>query len=525
MNEKNLGVHLQNLHKLLPSFGCIVIGSGSGGIISVLKSIGLQNVVLIEADQNQIARMYKRNTLPLEYKVENALIYKDDDNIKFYKTSNPSLNCVKSPQEYKKLMPNVSIKDIEMMPSYSLATFLEKKRLVYINWLIVDTYTALDILKYSQESLVNLDVVICRIIISNYDKLSSFMNKNGFIAIKCVEELNPKINICIYVKDYKKKIQIIQEEFTQKLQEQKDNYDKLTELYEQSKLLHQTEIKNLKKQIEQEKIAKQNLLKNIDFDQKILKQIDSYKDNLERTKKEIINAINKQTINTSIQVESFLNIIRYIDSGFYPIKLHKWPLSPDITQFLIEKIELNDYDLVIEFGSGTSTLVIAKALKIHKKKYPSKNIIQVAFEHNKQYYNQTKKILKIENLLDNIQLYHLQLINIEINNQKFKYYDCSKEMEKLSQNKNIKNILVLVDGPPGNTCNQARYPAMYYLTKYFRSHNIDIVLDDYKRAEEKKVVDMWEELLKQKKITYSNVEIETEKGLLFCQITKKERNS
>lgn len=291
MNVDKLTTYLGSINKLFPSLNCLVIGAGNGRIVETLKSLKLQEVVLVEADQKQIEKMRKMHDLPHGYRVENALIYKDDVNVKFYKTSNPSLNCVTSPKKYKELMPNVTVKDVDAMPSYSLTTFLEKKALMHINWLIVDTYTALDILKYSQESLTNLDAIACRIVTNKRNKLSLFMDENGFTPMECFEDINPQINMCIYVKDYKKKEQTTKQELTQKLQEQKESCEKLKQTFEQAKSSHQTEIEVLNKtlteltnRISSLALERENVLAQI---QQIEDKNQTYKEEIERLKKQI----------------------------------------------------------------------------------------------------------------------------------------------------------------------------------------------------------------------------------------------
>ena len=55
----------------------------------------------------------------------------------------------------------------------------------------------------------------------------------------------------------------------------------------------------------------------------------------------------------------------YLRTGDVLGDFHGWPISPDIGLFLLEKMREQQYDLIIECGSGTATALFAKALEIN----------------------------------------------------------------------------------------------------------------------------------------------------------------
>ena len=69
----------------------------------------------------------------------------------------------------------------------------------------------------------------------------------------------------------------------------------------------------------------------------------------------------------------------------------------------------------------------------------------------------------------------------------YKYYSCEDVLIELAKRiqDGSKRLLVLVDGPPGNTCANARYPALPFMSHFISNHEIDWVLDDAYRDEEK----------------------------------------
>ena len=79
-------------------------------------------------------------------------------------------------------------------------------------------------------------------------------------------------------------------------------------------------------------------------------------------------------------------------------------------------------------------------------------------------------------------------------------------------------ILVLVDGPPGDTGIHARFPALPKLLKHLTTATFDLILDDYKRDEEKAVAENWINILNERTRSYTKQEIPLEKGAICISI-------
>jgi len=356
------------------------------------------------------------------------------------------------------------------------------------------------------------------------------------------EQLKQKEN------DYNKQIQEIESNYKNKLEKNQkefiDKIDKLEEIVNEKS----NKIEDLKRLIEEKektinnykssinKIEEELNQKENDYNKQIQEIESKYKNKLEKNQKELsdkvsqiekkietdknllkqhINSIvNKVSMNNAKQIESFISIQNYLINNIKPINFHGWPISPDLGLFLINLIENNNYDLIIEFGSGTSTILFGEILKKQ-----SKEIRQITFEHNEKYYKQTYNNLLKRDIKD-IELVLSPLVGYEYNKNMYKYYDCDKKIDELLKNDKIKNILVFVDGPPGNTCHLARFPAIPKLSKLFSNKEIDIVLDDYKREEEKEIVKLWEKFFSENNISFQAESIESEKGLYYCKTSK-----
>lgn len=244
---------------------------------------------------------------------------------------------------------------------------------------------------------------------------------------------------------------------------------------------------------------------------------------VERVIRNIPFLLQKNSYNTSKQIESFIALNKYINHHEIPLNFHGWPISPDIGLTLIDYIENKSVDLVLEFGSGTSSVLFAKAFQLantEQKDWCLERPI-ISFEHNEEYLEKTSLLLKSHKCREIVNLVHAPLVDFDYSEQqKFLYYDCDEIISDLSDSlaNKKKTILILIDGPPGVTNKNARFPALPILLNHLSKHRLIIVMDDYKRDDEKETFELWESLAEKRYLSHSSKVIETEKGLSILTI-------
>lgn len=225
--------------------------------------------------------------------------------------------------------------------------------------------------------------------------------------------------------------------------------------------------------------------------------------------------------NVVTQLEAYDTIKRFLQYGVIPVHFHGWPVSPDIGVRLIDMITTQKFDLIIEFGSGTSTLIMCSALV----KTSSNQSRFVSFDHLEKYYNSTLNMLRKHGVEGVVDLCHAPLTNYEAAGSNYMHYDCEKKLEEVYNEIRPANVLVLVDGPPGATNRHARYPAFPKIVNIFEQSNLTIFMDDYARIDEKECVEMWQNDAAIHKRPFNVTALSAEKGLAIIKVGKREVES
>lgn len=167
-----------------------------------------------------------------------------------------------------------------------------------------------------------------------------------------------------------------------------------------------------------------------------------------------------------------------------PLNLGDWAISAHFLNRLVNEIYLRQPKLILECGSGTSTIVICSCLK----EIGEGSIISV--DHLDRYATRTRNLLDIEDLEDWANIFTAPLQEYELDKGTFEWYgnEFMKEVDS-------KVDMLLVDGPPAPLQKLSRYPALPLLKDYLADDCL-IMLDDSNRAEEKEIVELWSSMLK-----------------------------
>jgi tetratricopeptide (TPR) repeat protein len=250
-------------------------------------------------------------------------------------------------------------------------------------------------------------------------------------------------------------------------------------------------------------------------------QIKQQVEELTKLRKDLQASVQKEMKNSVKQLEEFLNLQGYMQTGDLMPAMHGWPVSPDFARYLVEIIEANNYDLIIEFGSGTSTVLMARVLD-NMSKQGRPRAVQITFEHLEKYHQKTLAQLKDQQLdaLVKLVLAPLASYTEPDSGDTYPYYDCQSALSELTAQggNDFKRILAVVDGPPAATGKHARYPAVPVILEHFPNTRLDILLDDYIRQDEKEIEAKWIKLLQARSRKYEVSRLDFEKGASLIQV-------
>lgn len=176
-----------------------------------------------------------------------------------------------------------------------------------------------------------------------------------------------------------------------------------------------------------------------------------------------------------------MSIEQQLDLKF-PIYWNDWPIERDFAKYLIYSVVVNRPINIVEFGSGTSTLILLKTLE--KLGYEYKLI---SIDSDDKFLERTKNLLIAEGVYSEkkVNLIFAEITEIELGGNNYKWYN-PKKIDFISE----KIDLMFIDGPLGALCKNSRYPAIPIMKKHFKKGTL-VILHDAKRVDETEVVEMW----------------------------------
>jgi len=179
------------------------------------------------------------------------------------------------------------------------------------------------------------------------------------------------------------------------------------------------------------------------------------------------------------QLEALQNLTAVLPANDVLPATRDWAASPDLLLLLVDLVISERPSLVVECGSGASTLWLALAMRRFKI---DGRII--ALDHDPVFGGKTRDFLARHDVVDLAEVRDAPLENFSLNGEAYSWY-ARQAWEDLTG-----IDLLFVDGPPAATGNQARYPALPLLSGSL-SPVATAVLDDLVVPDMQKVLRLW----------------------------------
>jgi predicted O-methyltransferase YrrM len=198
-------------------------------------------------------------------------------------------------------------------------------------------------------------------------------------------------------------------------------------------------------------------------------------ENVQRIGASLENEI-KQTFR---QLEALQNLSAVLPATDLLPATRGWAASPDLLAVLVDLVITDRPALVVECGSGASTLWLALAMRRFKI-----NGRIIALDHDPVYGGKTRDFLIRHDVGDLAEVRDAPLKSVRLDGQAYSWY-ARRAWQDLTG-----IDLLFVDGPPAATGHQARYPALPLLGKSL-SPFATVVLDDLVVPDMQEVLRLW----------------------------------
>lgn len=191
-----------------------------------------------------------------------------------------------------------------------------------------------------------------------------------------------------------------------------------------------------------------------------------------------------QKTNVHQLMDSMFRQIESLVSLYFDLNLQRslpatreWAASPDFLRELVSHALSTRPDVVVECGSGVSTIVLARCLALNENGH------LYSLEHSQPFAEQTRKELDKHGLSNWVTVLDSPIKEIEIGDVAWKWYSLQHLPEAQID-------MLIVDGPPGDLGKLARYPAGPLLFPRLAA-GATVFADDLIRDDEREIFDRW----------------------------------
>jgi predicted O-methyltransferase YrrM len=178
------------------------------------------------------------------------------------------------------------------------------------------------------------------------------------------------------------------------------------------------------------------------------------------------------------QIEALFSTLQLLRLNAPLPRMRDWAISPDFANLMIGVLRECKPKLVLELGSGVSTLIAGYVVNEFGGRV-------ITLEHSKQFAEVSVREVRRHRLEQSVTVSWAPLKEVRLLDRNFLWYDTTDLITGPIG-------LLLVDGPPGDLQELSRYPAVPLLREYL-SRTAVILLDDAARDDEKTIIGLWQQ--------------------------------
>jgi len=197
------------------------------------------------------------------------------------------------------------------------------------------------------------------------------------------------------------------------------------------------------------------------------------------TVRRVESDVRKEGRQTFRQLEALQNLSAVLPASDVLPATRGWAASPDLLVELVDLVITGRPSLVVECGSGASTLWLALAMR----RFGIDGRI-IALDHEPDFAGKTRDFLARHDVSDLAEVRDAPLESFSLDGETYSWY-ARQAWEDLAG-----IDLLFVDGPPATTGHEARYPALPLLNGAL-SPVATVVADDLVVPDMQKVLGRW----------------------------------
>ena len=210
----SLNDRLDHLRCFLPPIGLLHVGAGNGSTVVRYVDWAVPTAALVEAEvgyHDKLAAVIQGRS---EWAIHTALVSDREGECDFYVASNPHESSILQPESLAGIWRNLKTHEQRRLPATTLEALLSALNYPpeLLNWVVIDCFPALPIIRGAGKYLDEWDVIIARVILDEAQlpgigatklEVDTFLFSCGFRCIACEQERQPTVGKALYVRDWK----------------------------------------------------------------------------------------------------------------------------------------------------------------------------------------------------------------------------------------------------------------------------------------------------------------------------------
>lgn len=211
----------------------------------------------------------------------------------------------------------------------------------------------------------------------------------------------------------------------------------------------------------------------------LTKTIAGARDDVIKRQREGVRETKQHLADRAALVEAYLQLQRLVDLPAPMPRAGTWAASEDLLLWLVGRVLRTRPHLIVDLGSGQSSVWMAAALR--QTGAPGR---VVAIDHDSSYAEQTRQLAEQQGLSRWLEVRDAPLVSVTIADRTSDWYEPGvfEDLHGID--------LLCVDGPPGAGAPQARWPALPILRDRLAPGAV-VILDDLIRRDEQEIIAEW----------------------------------